>query len=129
MAEFYPSKKHKCGHMFECRSCRAHTNKEASLKYYYKNKAKRDAEARHYSLIAKYGITAEDYDEIYEGQHGRCAICGIHSSSLNMRLAVDHNHVTGNVRGLLCGNCNIGLGKFQEDIDIFKKAIEYLNIK
>ncbi|MHA2351443.1 MAG: endonuclease VII domain-containing protein [Candidatus Thorarchaeota archaeon] len=56
-----------------------------------------------------YGISAEEYDAMYELQGGCCAICGRHQSKMRRSLHIDHNHATGHVRGLLCGNCNPGL--------------------
>jgi len=57
-------------------------------------------------------------------QNGVCAICS--GVSKNKSLAVDHNHVTGIVRGLLCDRCNRGLGNFQDSPKYFRRALEYL---
>jgi hypothetical protein len=61
-------------------------------------------------------------------QKGCCAICGVHQNerSDGKDLAVDHDHETGEVRGLLCTNCNTGIGQLQEDPEVLLKAIEYL---
>ena len=76
-------------------------------------------------LRRKYGIGIERYEEMLAGQGGRCAICLCRPRTRN--LAVDHDHFTGSVRGLLCGRCNHGLLQFaQEDITILKRATEYL---
>jgi epoxyqueuosine reductase QueG len=77
-------------------------------------------------LQRKYGITAEDYSYMLEQQQGGCAIC-FQSTPSGRRLAVDHNHDTGEVRGLLCGSCNIGLGNFGDNVDNLEAAIDYLN--
>ena len=69
-----------------------------------------------------YGITPEDYDLMYEQQKGNCAVCG----TFKARLFVDHSHEDGKVRGLLCTNCNTGIGMFHDNTDHLKKAIEYL---
>jgi Recombination endonuclease VII len=69
----------------------------------------------------------EDFDRIYQIQQGRCKICKKHSTEFKRNLAVDHNHETGIVRGLLCLNCNRGLGSFQEEKNLLKEAIKYLN--
>src|SRR4030042_5864910 len=58
----------------------------------------------------KYGITSNEYNELFEKQNECCAICGEHQSKFNKAFAVDHNHETGEVRGLLCQNCNNVLG-------------------
>lgn len=77
-------------------------------------------------LLLRYGITLEEYNKIFEIQNGCCTICGIHQNQLTRNLAVDHNHKTGTVRGLLCTKCNIGIGKLQESVEILKKSIEYI---
>lgn len=74
-----------------------------------------------------YGITAGRYREMEEYQDALCAICftdipGGHGK----RLAVDHNHDTKQVRGLLCSNCNRGLGLFQDNPALLREAAEYL---
>jgi hypothetical protein len=71
-------------------------------------------------------FTLAEYEYIQACQKDRCAICGRHSSELNKKLCVDHCHKTGKVRGLLCINCNLGLGSFKDDIKFLNKAIEYL---
>lgn len=74
-----------------------------------------------------YGITAEEYKILYEAQGGRCAICR-RATGATRRLAVDHDHKTGRVRGLLCKPCNrYGLGMFARDNpEIFDRAANYL---
>lgn len=59
---------------------------------------------RNYHLRTTYGITIEDYDRMLEEQGGKCAVCG--KKPRKTSLAVDHNHRTGKVRGLLCFSCN-----------------------
>lgn len=73
-----------------------------------------------------YGMTIEDYNDFFEIQDGRCAICNKHQSELDKRLYIDHNHVTGEVRGLLCANCNTLLGMAQDRINILEAAINYI---
>jgi hypothetical protein len=73
-----------------------------------------------------FGITLADYDAMLERQGGGCAICGCRRSKNGKRLAVDHCHVTGDVRGLLCDNCNRGLGYFGDNSERLTKAAEYL---
>lgn len=77
-------------------------------------------------LKIKYGITLEQYNEMFKSQKGRCVICGTHQKDLKQRLFVDHDHDTGEIRGLLCSRCNTGLGMFKDDIDILLNAIDYL---
>ena len=79
-------------------------------------------------LTAKFGIDEVQYDAMLEKQGGGCAICGTpESNSKNHRLAVDHDHKTGEVRGLLCSMCNTSLGGFREDPKLLTAAIKYLN--
>lgn len=91
---------------------------------HYAVQANSDAK-RELLLMKRYGITAQQYDGLNEAQEGKCAICGKTCTTGN-RLAVDHDHTSGKVRGLLCLNCNQGLGKFFDDPALFAKAIEYL---
>lgn len=76
-----------------------------------------------------YGITPEDWDNLYKKQGGRCAICGIHQSELKRKLYIDHCHKTNVVRGLLCNNCNRALGELQESPELLRKAADYLEDK
>lgn len=78
-------------------------------------------------LKRRYGITTDDYNKMLESQCDGCKICGRPNGFRNKgnRLFVDHNHITGKVRGLLCNKCNIGVGLI-EDIEWVKKVKEYL---
>ena len=78
--------------------------------------------ARDSVLWTKYGIRESDYDEMYEDQEGRCLICNVHQEVL----CVDHDHQTKVVRGLLCKECNWGLGKFADDPNRLLAAAAYL---
>ena len=80
--------------------------------------------------LKKYGITPKEYNKMFKKQKGRCKICGIHPIEMNDSkefLSVDHCHTTGEVRGLLCDSCNLGLGKFYDNVENLQKAIMYLN--
>lgn len=77
------------------------------------------------SLFKHYGITRADYDRMSAEQNYLCAICGEKTADV---LHVDHNHQTKQVRGLLCGNCNFGVGLFVENPETMAKAIVYLNL-
>ena len=81
-------------------------------------------EARRKSTIKrKYGITTEDFDILFDMQHGRCAIC---DEPFAKRPHIDHDHKTGRVRGLLCANCNYGLGFFKDSLKIIDRIKFYL---
>lgn len=77
-------------------------------------------------LKRNYGITLESYNEMLAGQDHSCACCGKHANDEYHRLAVDHCHTTGLVRGLLCSNCNRALGFAQDDVSILQNLIHYL---
>ncbi len=81
---------------------------------------------RKHNLKKYFGLSIQDYDDMYIKQGGRCAICGTHQSELSQRLSVDHNHDTNCIRGLLCSSCNLALGGFGDSPDILRNAIKYL---
>jgi hypothetical protein len=104
-----------------CRTCR----KESRLK---RGPVPRDSELhRKYNLKANYGISVEKYEHLYSEQSGKCAICS-GDCPTGKRLSVDHDHETGEVRGLLCSSCNNGLGRFKDDPELLRKAGDYLEI-
>jgi hypothetical protein len=89
------------------------------------------AKMKDYHLKKRFGISAQKYDEMMDAQGGVCAICGnpeimIDKRGIKMSLAVDHCHKTGEIRGLLCKNCNHGLGNFKDDQGLLRKALDYL---
>jgi len=77
--------------------------------------------------LKKYGITENDYNEMFASQGGCCAICGKHQQDESRRLAVDHNHSTGEVRGLLCCGCNTFLGRLECNAGLVDRCRDYLN--
>lgn len=85
---------------------------------------------RDYRLQREYGITLEQYDAILASQDGNCALCGKPPKPGGQRnasrLHVDHDHATGQVRRLLCNNCNRGLAAFFDDPDLMRRAAEYI---
>ncbi len=98
------------------------SSKEAAAKYYQENK---DIIRNNY-LINNYDITLEKYSLLLEKQNHKCAICGVDNCPSGKSFAVDHDHKTDKIRGLLCKNCNIGLGMFEDNISNMEKAILYL---
>ena len=80
-----------------------------------------------------YSIPISKYKEILKRQNGVCAICGIKETRTHkgkiVRLSIDHNHQTGEIRGLLCHNCNVGIGHFDDNVKFLLKAINYLKGK
>lgn len=76
-------------------------------------------------VLKKHGMSMEDYESILTIQSGVCAIC-LHECKVRTRLAIDHSHTTGKVRGLLCNGCNVAIGHLKEDPEIFDRALKYL---
>lgn len=73
------------------------------------------------NLRSRYGITREDYERMLAAQDGKCVICGS-----TERLHLDHCHRSNQVRGILCRGCNMALGHVKEDVEILRRAIDYL---
>lgn len=95
--------------------------------YYQEHKDKKKAYDRRYSIKSKYGVELDWYDEQLKRQNGRCAVCGMtEPGTASGYFCVDHNHATGQVRALLCGLCNLGLGHFMDSIPRLERAIGYL---
>lgn len=76
-----------------------------------------------YRIKSKYGLTPEQHKSLIAKQDGHCAICKKKFDTL----CIDHSHETGEVRGLLCGNCNKGIGFLQDNIELLQNAISYLS--
>lgn len=80
---------------------------------------------RRAKLKREYGLTVEQYAALVAAQDGRCAICG-GPPRLQRKLAIDHDHTTGAVRGLLCGPCNVGIGALGDTAEGVERAVRYL---
>lgn len=108
-------------------------NIEKTRERWRKDSAKRRKEkpdlVKSYHFRSAYGLEWDEYQSMIEGQNNKCAICeqGPENKSRWNKLFVDHCHDTGKVRKLLCGQCNAGLGNFQENKEFLNKAIEYLD--
>jgi hypothetical protein len=98
-----------------CKSCYNTTGEYEKRKKLYNRNVK----------LKKYNLSLTEYNEFAASQYDRCAICG---ESTKNTLHIDHDHTTGNVRGLLCPNCNIGLGNFKDDVTRLWNAIAYLEL-
>jgi hypothetical protein len=77
-------------------------------------------------LRYQYKISTVEYQKILNSQNGKCAICGVAACSTGRHFAVDHDHKTKKIRGLLCCSCNQGLGQFKDDPKILMRAMNYL---
>ena len=96
----------------------------------YTRHATKAAFQRHKSARA-HGITGKIFNEMLKAQSGVCAICErpetVTRKGKLWPLSIDHDHKTGKIRGLLCCNCNQALGKFKDNPDNLKRALEYLH--
>ena len=116
--EFQPyslSNKGVCGNI-DCRY-------EQRLIWNQNNKARRGKSHHKQYYVKKYGMTIEEYEQMEKDQNYSCKICGEKNYK---RLGIDHDHTTGQVRGLLCDSCNPALGGFKDNIESLQKAIDYL---
>jgi hypothetical protein len=114
-----------------CRSCRTRW----SNRNYDQNPKSRE-KSRLYYVLREYGKSLEELEALLRAQKGRCAICLRHwthcqaprpsryEDSFLQHLYVDHDHSTGNVRGLICHRCNVAIGLFEDDADRIEAAIE-----
>lgn len=100
---------------------------------YQNNKYHTDSEYKHRRnrerVVARYGLTKKEYETFLENQGGACAICKTpHIEENGKRLFIDHNHSLGMnaVRGLLCGQCNLGLGALKDSPTVLRSAADYL---
>lgn len=125
----------KSGSGKRCKACRNATNKawldgdEATRERAYETnrqwRARNTDNRRAYSLRVNYGITVTEYDDMFEQQSGVCAIC-LESCKTGKRLAVDHDHATGKVRGLLCTRCNVLIAMGRDSEELIYRAMRYL---
>jgi NMD protein affecting ribosome stability and mRNA decay len=109
-SEFNKSKQQTSGLTYACRECMR-------------------IATRKWNLPAKYNITAERFNKMLEEQDYKCACCGIELDSTGRqhnKPHVDHNHLTGEVREILCGNCNLAAGKVKDSSEIAAKLTAYL---
>jgi len=104
----------------ECKQCQV----KRSQQWRRNNPEKQKISQRKCRIKSQFGISLEEYDSLLSKQNGKCAICGGHTDG--DALAVDHNHKTNEVRGLLCHRCNTAIGLFKDDVSLLQKAIEYL---
>jgi hypothetical protein len=100
-----------------------------------KERLRTPKERRNLQLIYRFGITLDEYNFLLNSQKGVCAICIGPETIFDKRanktrdLAVDHDHKTGKVRGLLCGACNKALGLFRDKVSIIENASQYLKLR
>jgi hypothetical protein len=137
LPSFYKERESKDGHRNQCKVCRdgerekrRDQNRAAynawHVKYMKEHPLSRRQKDQQTSRVLKcrYGITLEEYEKMLEAQGGHCAMCK-RTRYKNRRLAVDHNHTTGAIRGILCDGCNIALA-ILENPPLLAKAMAYL---
>lgn len=109
LGDFHRSRRRSDGHHHVCKDCKKLENRKA------------------YTLAARarrYGLTAEALQALIDEQNGQCGIC---SKDITTASVVDHCHETGTIRGILCSECNLGLGKFKDDPALLEAAALYLS--
>lgn len=129
-SEFSKSRDGKHGPVLHgsCKRC----NSERAMQWFADNPGRTIANKRKFNLAKNYGLTVADYDALLRSQNGVCAICGEDEPNAHgrtgkqFRLAVDHCHETGKVRGLLCQKCNRAIGLLKDDPATLRRAISYL---
>lgn len=102
--------------------------KASARKFAESNKEYMSTRQRKYQLRNKYGITEEDYDNMFKQQEGKCGICETTDQTGKwQRFGVDHCHKTGKIRALLCNECNRGMGLLKDNAELLRKAADYLD--
>ncbi len=146
-ADFYRATGMKDGHRSECKICHGEqqkawyaANREAAIAsvkrwqqankehlhaYRKEYRKRRQAEDRDAHLRRTFGFSTAGYEAMLAEQDGGCAICG--RAPGKIALHVDHDHESGEIRGLLCVGCNNALGQFRDDVDLLRRATAYLN--
>ncbi len=119
-SEFYFHRASKDGLASDCKHCA-----KIRMKEYRGAGDNTNKEHNRRNNLKKIGMSLEEYDEMFDDQGSRCAICRKKQGNLRT-FNVDHDHVTGKTRGIICNRCNIGLGCFDDDIDAVRKVLKYL---
>lgn len=125
--EFYSLKSQIDGKSYRCKLC----DGKARKKWAENNPERSSYSSRNRRLKHVYGVDIEWYENQMEKQNHCCAICGVHENSTtgerkDWNFAVDHCHLTGAVRGLLCNKCNRALGMLNDSEKLLNNAIKYL---
>jgi hypothetical protein len=140
LEDFYPTNKKKGTYRAMCKVCeRARQRKYAATNHaevlarkkswrdrhpdYHRAHEREHHTQRNRRLAQNYGLTAEQFTQMIQDQSSQCLIC----KTVPRRLVVDHDHKTGEVRGLLCDACNLMLGKARDSVKVLQAAIAYLD--
>lgn len=121
---FYKDKNSKDGFDYSCKLCRNNSFQEFKKTDRYKIKVRKQKWKEQ-----NIDINYEKYQEMFKNQGGKCAICDVDGNQFGKGMCVDHDHKTGKIRGLLCTDCNMGIGSLKDSIQILKKAVKYLKLK
>jgi hypothetical protein len=126
---FYNYKNKSDGKSYRCKDC----DNLARDKYRINNPVSSKLKSRNRNLKFNYGIDLDIYYALLEKQNNKCAICettenNVTGDRVHWNFAVDHNHDTGKVRGLLCNQCNRAIGMLKDDAALLRKAADYLDI-
>jgi hypothetical protein len=113
-SEFPRNRSNRSGFHSYCKPCHRRQFRESLAR-------RHGGSTRHYHLMQKYGIGADEVDELIQRQGGLCAVCGEREAK-----QVDHDHKTGAVRGIVCLLCNAAMGAFHDDPDLIRRAIDYV---
>ena len=107
-----------------------HKTREGRQAYQNAYRAKTPNQQKARALRDSFGLSLDEYEKMLKTQNGKCAICNqpeTHQRNGKLKaLAVDHNHKSGAIRGLLCSDCNTGIGKLKDDPSILRLAAQYL---
>lgn len=122
--QFWKDTQKKDGLRSYCKNCER--DRYTSKEYYAQRKHPKYQKIKHKHKMKKYGITEEQFENMEKAQNLCCAICGKPENRENRKLSVDHSHGTGKVRGLLCSNCNRGLGYFKDNSTLLIAAAAYV---
>ena len=108
-----------------------HSTKEGKAAYQLEYREVRREDFRQQERERKFGLDLAQYSAMVAAQDNKCAICACAETATRKgrvkALAVDHDHVTGKIRGLLCVACNTGIGKFKDDRNLLLSAVKYID--
>ncbi len=125
LSDFAKRKGRKIGAVSRCKQCHRETDPKRNTYVKGRYPEKSLEYRRNKTLLRYYGISLADYDVMLASQGGTCKVC--HGPSLGKgRYHVDHDHVTGKIRGLLCHKCNVALGMVHDNVEHLKALIAYL---
>lgn len=131
LENFPPDSKGIAGRHNYCYTChnikqreKYQTEKQGNTSWYQQRLKKQ----RTNFILKTYGITSEQYDRLVEVQNNRCSLCYTEFSDKN-KPRLDHNHVTGKLRGMLCNTCNLGLGLIENTPNFYQRVMRYLSLE